>query len=158
MAMPASLPEGTMSAYRAVSSDMVSPSKSPALDSPTVAASLSTVTVRSRGAFSSATTAVMIFVSDAIFTSAFTSREKYTVPSDPTSIACVASISGHASAERPRAATVLLPISSLSSTSAKAAAGAESANVPASMHAARMRPARETTEAPAGASASNLLR
>ena len=71
MATAASLPEGTSSALSAVSRSMTSPSCRPADDSPTAAAAADTgmaasSVVSPASTASSATTAVMIFVMEAI--------------------------------------------------------------------------------------------
>ena len=66
IAAAASLPLMTMSPVSASSMVRVSPSRRPKLDSPTVAATWSTVTVSKRLQFSSATSAVMTLVTEAI--------------------------------------------------------------------------------------------
>ena len=76
MAMAASLPDESSSALSAISSVMVSPSASEALDSPTVAARALVVTTVSSGALSSATRAVMILVIDAIWVESAAFRSK----------------------------------------------------------------------------------
>ena len=55
---------------------------------------------------SSATTPVMIFVMDAICVGLEALRSKYTVPSEPMTMAYSASMLGHCATARPRASTV----------------------------------------------------
>ena len=84
IAIAASFPDEVRSAFSASSSVSTSPSLSAADDSPIVAASLLTVIFVSSEAFSSATMAVMILVTDAICVCVSASRSKYTVPSSST--------------------------------------------------------------------------
>ena len=76
IAVAASLPLMTMSPVSASSMVSVSPSKRPRLDSPTVAAAWSTVTVSERSQCSSATRAVMTLVTEAILMGSSASRSK----------------------------------------------------------------------------------
>ena len=126
MAMAASLPEGTMRPVSAACSDSLSPTASSADDSPTVPAASLTVTVVSRGIPESrATMAVITLVMEAMWVCVSASREKYTVPSAPTTMAYFAVTFGQATAGSPRSATVVPSSWSVPRTSARAGAGAK---------------------------------
>ncbi len=103
-ALAASLPDAVSTALSASPNDISSPAASPALDSPTAAAS-GVTTMRSLASrCSAATTAVMIFVSEAIWARSPAARPYQSVPSSSMSAACDASMLGCRSSEIPRSA------------------------------------------------------
>ena len=93
-ALAASLPDAVSTALSASPNDISSPAASPALDSPTAAAS-GVTTMRSLASrCSAATMAVMIFVSEAIWARSPAARPYQSVPSSSMSAACDASMLG----------------------------------------------------------------
>ena len=85
------------------------PSLSPVVDSPMLAAFLETVKTSSRLAFSSATMAVIVLVSDAIAECVSAERDHKTLPSASQRIPYLASMAGASVMLRPRSLTAVRP-------------------------------------------------
>ncbi len=122
-ALAASLPEAVSTALSASSNVISSPARSPALDSPTPAASGVTVTGASASRCSEATMAVMIFVSEAIWARSPAARPNHRVPSSSMSAAWEASMLGRRSSGSPSSAAPRSSTESPSSVHASAEAG-----------------------------------
>lgn len=139
MADAASLPEAVSSAFSASSKVIESPCASPALDSPTLAASGVTSIIVDASSQSAATIAVMIFVSEAICAASSPLRPNHSVPSSSMSAAQDASRSGSRSGGKARSAALRRSTMSSSSTEPKAAASGRHARRPTRVRQAAVR-------------------